>query len=145
MKLLDEVNHFYYKMSLYELQFMNHRDYYNGLSYNSMLYLNVVEQQQKCTVSQLAELLHITKSAVTIKVGELVKQGYLVKTQSQEDRRVYYLELNLEMKSIFEEYDSIFLKIEKKLRVTYTLSEMDLFCRMLNDMSSYQWGEELHE
>ena len=37
MNLPEKVNHFYYHMSLYELQLMNGGDLYSGMSYNSLL------------------------------------------------------------------------------------------------------------
>lgn len=79
MDLVKEINDFYYHMALYELQVMNGNDYYNGLSYNSLLYINVMEQMEECTVSKMADVLKITKSAVTLKINELVKQGVVVK------------------------------------------------------------------
>ena len=55
MDIVKGVNDFYYHMSLYELQVMNGNDYYNGLSYNSILYINVMEQMKECTVSKIAD------------------------------------------------------------------------------------------
>ena len=57
MDLVKEINDFYYHMALYELQVMNGNDYYNGLSYNSLLYINVMEQMEECTVSKMADVL----------------------------------------------------------------------------------------
>ncbi|MCA5960202.1 MarR family transcriptional regulator [Blautia sp. RD014234] len=83
MDLVKEINDFYYHMALYELQVMNGNDYYNGLSYNSLLYINVMEQMEECTVSKMADVLKITKSAVTLKINELVKQGVVVKNRAK--------------------------------------------------------------
>lgn len=100
MTITDKMNSFYYHMSLYELQMMNGSDYFNGLSYNSLLYINVIEQLEDCTVSKLAQALHITKSAVTIKINELVRQKLVLKEQSSMDKRVYYLRLSPEIANI---------------------------------------------
>ena len=105
MDLVKEINDFYYHMALYELQVMNGNDYYNGLSYNSLLYINVMEQMEECTVSKMADVLKITKSAVTLKINELVKQGVVVKKQSEKDKRVYFLELSPHMEQIVGVYD----------------------------------------
>ena len=108
MKLIDEVNHFYYKMSLYELKIMNEGDFYNGLSYNSMLYLNVIFQTKECTVSKLAESLNITKSAVTLKINELLKDNVVVKEQSQQDKRVFFIKLSPNIEKTFSIYSKSF-------------------------------------
>ena len=139
MDLTEKINHFYYHMALYELQLMNGRDYYNGLSYNSQLYLNVIEQMKDCTVSRLADALCITKAAVTLKVNELVKQGAVLKEQSPLDRRVYYLRLSPSVKHVTNLYDEIFLKIEEDLRKKYTESELETFGAILQTISDYEW------
>ena len=108
MDLVKEINDFYYHMALYELQVMNGNDYYNGLSYNSLLYINVMEQMEECTVSKMADVLKITKSAVTLKINELVKQGVVGKKQSEKDKRVYFLELSPHMEQIGGVYDQVF-------------------------------------
>ena len=113
MSIVEEINEFYYRMAIYELEMMNGTDYYHGLSYNSLLYLNIIDQMEACTVSKIAEILHITKSAVTVKVNELVKQGLVVKEQSTEDKRVFYLRLNEDMDKIMKNYDHIFERSKK--------------------------------
>lgn len=133
------VNHFYYRLSLRELQYMNNDDYYKGLSYNNMLYLDVIYSTKDCTVSKLAEMLGVTKSAVTIRVNELIKQDYVKRKRSEKDKRVYYLTLNRSMEEIYEQYFSIFDTIGKKMRNKYTDKEINKFCEMLEDISEYRW------
>lgn len=141
MKLIDEVNNFYYKMSLYELKIMNEGDYYNKLSYNTILYLNVISLTENCTASKLAEALNITKSAVTLKVNEMIKQNLIVKEQSQEDKRVFYIKLSPEMEKAISIYNRIFEKMEKKVMERYTPEELNTFIKILNNISSYDWSE----
>lgn len=141
MKLIDEVNHFYYKMSLYELKIMNEGDFYNGLSYNSMLYLNVIFQTKECTVSKLAESLNITKSAVTLKINELLKDNVVVKEQSQQDKRVFFIKLSPNIEKTFSIYSKIFEKIEKQFIKKYSEEELKTFKKILNDFLNYDWSD----
>lgn len=139
MDLCEEVNEFYYRMALYELQMMNGSDYYHGLSYNSLLYLNVISQNEGCTASKIAEILHVTKPAVTLKLNELVKQGAVVKTQSKQDKRVYYVTIHPQLKRVFSIYDELFRKIEQKLKMQYTAEQLDQFAAVLHTISGYEW------
>lgn len=139
MDLPDKINHFYYHMALYELQLMSGGDFYNGLSYNSLLYLNVIGQMKDCTVSRLADALCITRAAVTLKVNELVKQGAVFREQSPADRRVYFLRLSPPVRHITYNYDEIFLRIEEDLRKKYTEPELELFGTILQTISGYEW------
>lgn len=145
MDFLKEINHFYYQMSLKELQLMNESDYFHGLSYNSLLYLNIIAEWENCTVSTLADLLNITKSAVTIKVNELVKQGFLVKTQSSTDKRKFHLKLSDHTNEIFYNYDTIFNAIDADMKAIYSPEQIDLFCQMLHTVSSLDWRKKYDE
>ena len=75
MNLRDSLNQYYFDMTVSDLRRLG-RTGGGELSYNSMMYLDVISYQSAagaCTVSTLAETLHISRSAVTIKVGELVR------------------------------------------------------------------------
>ena len=137
--ICKEVNDFYYHMALYELQAMSGKDCYNGLSYNSILYLNVIDQIKDCTVSKVAEALRLTKSAVTLKVAELERQGLLKKRQSEQDKRVYYLTVDGSVEHAFNIYDDVFRTVSKELETQYTEQDLELFCRVLRTLSSYEW------
>lgn len=135
MDFVEAFNRFYYAMSLKELRMMKDDGLCGGLTYNSLLYLNVVACTPQCTVSKLAARLQLTKPAVTIKVGELVRQGYLTKTQSDTDRRVHYLALSGDAAALFARYDALAGDVADQLRQIYSADEMALFCRMLADIT----------
>lgn len=139
MELLEAVNQFYYAMSLHELRLMSGKDALGGLSYNSMLYLNVISMTPECTVSKIAETLHVTKPAVTLKVNELERQGALCKTQSERDKRVFFLTLTGEAARAFLLYDKNFIYMEERLREKFTPEQLELFCGMLRTMGSCDW------
>lgn len=139
MNISNEMNDFYYHMSLFELQAFREGELFKGLSYNSILYLNVIDLTKDCTVSKLAELLNITKSAVTLKINELEKQGVIIKTQSEKDKRVYYLSASPDMKRTFSLYDKAAVKIEKELKKTYSKEELQTFEKIMHTISNYNW------
>ena len=90
MDLRDSLNRYYYDVTVSDLRQIS-RTGGGELSYNSIMYLDVISYQRaqgECTVSTLANTLHITKSAVTIKVNELERLGMVTKTRSETDRRV---------------------------------------------------------
>jgi DNA-binding MarR family transcriptional regulator len=139
LSVVDEINHFYYRMSLHELQMMKGSDAFSGLSYNSLLYLNVIDVTPDCTVTKLADALSITRSAATLKVNDLVKQGVVVREQSQEDKRVNYIRLSPEMSRAMGLYDKLFGQIEAHLKGRYTPQELSLFEEILHEISRYDW------
>ena len=81
MDLRDSLNRYYYDVTVSDLRQIS-RTGGGELSYNSIMYLDVISYQRaqgECTVSTLANTLHITKSAVTIKVNELERLGMVTK------------------------------------------------------------------
>ncbi|PWL41887.1 MAG: transcriptional regulator [Bacillota bacterium] len=139
MSVVDEINHFYYRMALHELQMMNGSDAFSGLSYNSLLYLNVIDVTEDCTVTKLADALSITRSAATLKVNDLVRQGAVLREQSQADKRVNYIRLSPEMSRAMRLYDKLFERIEERLKDQYTPQELSLFEEILHEISRYDW------
>ena len=88
---------FYYSNALCDLRLMNEKIRDNNLTYNSLLYLELINiMDGKCTVSKLAEMLNVSKPGVTLKLNELCKHDYVIKTQGKEDKRKSYLSVNIE-------------------------------------------------
>lgn len=139
MQIVDEMNYFYYHMAMYELKIMNGDDYFKGLSYNSLLYINVIDQTPDCTVSRLAQILHITKSAVTLKINDLEKQGVIVKRRSETDKRISYLTLHPDVKKTLSVYDAVFTNIGKRLTEQYSQEQLDTFGEILHRISEFDW------
>ena len=118
MDLRDSLCRFYYDSTVSDLRQVN-KTGGGELSYNSIMYLDVISYQQAlgvCTVTTLADTLHISRAAATIKVGELVKLGLVTKTRSEEDRR--------------------------QVEAAYSQDEIDLFCAIL-DIFSKEYQKDL--
>lgn len=135
MDFIKAINHFYFETSIQELRLMHQERILPGISYNSLLYLDVISYKPNCTISTLADLLGLTKSAITLKVNELVKQGFLTKSQSQSDKRVYYLSLSKEAKEVYEHYDYMLDKAYRLVRQNYSEEDIRKFSEMLNLVS----------
>lgn len=130
MPLREAIHRFYTDIILHELQLMNKNPSYPNLTYNTFLYLSMITCKKNCTVSYIAETLHISKSAVTIKVNELIRQGLVQKIQSSSDKRVYYLSLD---PKITEDYspEHRLDKAVGTVESNYTDEQVKMFCDML--------------
>jgi DNA-binding MarR family transcriptional regulator len=132
------MDYLFYRGSVGELRMLNNHDYTRGISYHSMLYLNVIAYERECTVSKLAELLHITTSAAVIKVGELVRQGLVEKVRSLDDGRVHHLRLTQKTLEIYEQYSRISAETHSYLLSKYTGAELDIFNKILREVAEYE-------
>jgi DNA-binding MarR family transcriptional regulator len=142
MSFTETMNYFYYRSSLGELRMMQRGDHSFGLSYHSLLYLNIIAGIPNCTVSRLAEMLGITTPGITEKVNGLVRKGLVEKRQSEEDRRVFLLALKPEVKDVYESWDRFSGDLEKRLREKYAGEDIALFCKILRDIADYEPEQE---
>ncbi|MDR1100212.1 MAG: MarR family winged helix-turn-helix transcriptional regulator [Treponema sp.] len=141
MTFTETMNYFYYRSSLGELRWMQREDYSFGLSYHSMLCLNIIASVPDCTVSRLAEMLGISTPGITEKVNGLVQKGLVEKTQSEKDRRVFLIKLKPEIKAMYESWDRVSEELETRLLEKYSKEEIALFSKILTDVADYAAGE----
>lgn len=77
-------------------------DEVNKFSNNDYYYLLVIHSLQKPNFTQIADKLSLTKPAVSVIIRKLQNLGLLNKMQSEEDKRVYYVELTKKGDSILQ-------------------------------------------
>ncbi len=145
MYLKKSITQFFYNMTINELHLMNNKFLSTDITYNSLLYLDIISYTPNCTASYLANVLNISKPAVTVKINELIKQGLIVKTQSEKDKRVYYLNINQEFAHIYEAYDKSMCRAIDDVKEEYTKEEIDTFCKVLNSISIKYLGDMKNE
>ncbi len=141
MNLRSSLNRLYYNMTIHDIRFINH-SVTGNLSYNSVMYLDVIDFQENCTVSSLAETLRISKPAVTKKVNELIGLGFVVKTQSETDRRIHYLSVSDAIRKNTELYDRPFERALRTILKEFDQEQLDILCRILDTYSEEVMKED---
>jgi DNA-binding MarR family transcriptional regulator len=66
---------------------------FSNLSFNQYRYIDAISELGEPTLSEIAERLHITKASVTIGIHKLIVLGFVNKTQSIQDKRVFHVNL----------------------------------------------------
>lgn len=74
----------------------------NKFSNNDYYYLLIIQSLQKPNFSQIADKLSLTKPAVSAIIRKLLHMKLVDKVQSEEDRRIYYVELTVKGKGILQ-------------------------------------------
>ena len=142
MKLSKALNTFYYSTALCDLRLMNKQIVDENITYNSLLYMDIIYTMNgTCTVSKLAEMLHVSKPGVTAKVNELLRQGVITKTPAPEDKRTHYLAINDEAISQYKFYRKQNLKAIQRITESFTTEEINQFCKMLDMISEINFEE----
>lgn len=131
MNLRDAIQRFYYELTVSQLRKSAGGEGGTVLTQNSMMYLGIIAFKEKCTVSYLAEILNVSKSAVTIKTNELMRQGMITKKQSKEDRRVFYITVGGDVASIIRNHAQWMYRTVDQIEKDFDQGQIDSFCRVL--------------
>lgn len=142
MKLRKALDTFYYSTALCDLRLMNRQFVDETITYNSLLYLELIfSMNGTCTASQIADLLHVSKPAVTLKINELIRQGLVTKSADPNDRRKNYLFVNEEAIPKYKVYRRQDAAAIKRITEKYTEEDIKKFCEMLDIISSINFEE----
>ena len=144
MDLRQKMDRFYLDLVLNELRLANSSQL-GHLTYNNILYLDIIAYQENCTVTYIADTLHVAKSAVTLKVKELEKLGLVEKVQSPTDKRVFYLSVNQQLLEQYKAYDQVFYRALGEVEESYTDEQKKLLCDMLDTIHRRFQEEAPHE
>lgn len=142
MNLRDEINAFYYSTALCDLRLMNKRFVDQNITYNSLLYLEIISSMRgTCTASKLAEMLYISKPAVTMKINELIKLGFVTKTPDPNDHRQNLLSVNEEAVSLFRIYREQDALAATTISERFSPEDVEKFCQMLRIFTDINFKE----
>ena len=145
MELRKSLDTFYYSSALCDLRLMNKQFVDENITYNSLLYIELIYTMNgTCTASKLAELLHVSKPGVTLKLNELLRQGLITKKPDPDDKRKNYLSVNddaIPQYKVFRRQDS---EAIKRITERFTPEEIGKFCEMLDIISEINF-EEINE
>ncbi len=136
MNLKERMDRFYLDMVINELRQAN-ADSCQHISYNSMLYLDIIAYRKNCTVSAIADMLHIARSAVTLKVKELERLGLVHKVQSTEDKRIFYLTVDQKVLDEYKAYDRVLYGALDELEARYAPPQLSTLCDMLDTINRH--------
>ena len=63
------------------------------LTISQFQYIDAIYELEKPTITEVADKLSIAKASVSTGINKLIKRGYVTKTQSYQNKRIFYLGL----------------------------------------------------
>lgn len=109
----------------------------NSLSYQDLLYMELIYLTPGCTASYLADTLGIARSAVTTRLNRLESAGAVVRTRSETDGRVQILTVSGDIESYLREFYGLLDDVEGVLSERYTKDQIALFGEMTDFLTDY--------
>ncbi|MEL7034030.1 MAG: MarR family transcriptional regulator [Cyanobacteria bacterium J06592_8] len=72
------------------------------LTISQFQYIDAIHELGEPTITEIAEKLAITKASATTGINKLVEKGYLNKTQSAQDKRIFHVSLTDTSRQLIE-------------------------------------------
>ena len=124
-----------FKLRFYKGVFELVRERDGSLSAMEAFSLEVIKMLDNPTVGQFADFLNISQSNATYKVNNLIKKGYLVRQNSQTDRREYHLVLSEKYYRYMDIFSSYEEDVIERIEKHFSPEDVDKFDSMLRIIS----------
>lgn len=108
-------------------------------------YLQEIGLHHETTLTSIAQALSITKPTATAAITKLVKDGYVIRTQSTEDQRKYILSLSERGNQVFERKQKAYRKFVAQIRNCTTNKQQKILEEAFEIMSSCFQNSEIEE
>ena len=119
------------KFQFYRKIFESVRERDGSLSAMEAFSLVIIDLLDAPTIGEFADFLNISQSNATYKVNSLMRKGYLVRQNSETDRREYHLILSEK----FRNYMSLLISYEdtvmQRIQERFSAEELEVFSRVL--------------
>ena len=102
-----------------------------GLAGSSYLILAHLNQVGRAKTQQIGQVAVITSGTITHMVNKLVKKGYVNKIQDHEDKRVFWVEITSQGRSVFNRVDKEHMKFLEHILEDFTEEEKETFIQQL--------------
>ncbi len=110
-------------------------DEINKCSNNDYYYLMVIHSLQMPNLTQIAEALSLTKPAVSVIIRKLLNLDLIKKMQSEEDKRVFYVELSKKGKSILQGDQAVYQWVSDTMEeIAEDEKELEVMDRMISKL-----------
>jgi MarR family transcriptional regulator, 2-MHQ and catechol-resistance regulon repressor len=113
-----------------ELESMELQDF----SMSSFRYIEEIHNLDNPTFVELTHKLGYSKPTVTLMVAKLIEKGFVTKTKSKGDGRVYFLGLSSKGEKIIESYNKVYSSFINEVSDRYDEKEINTLISLLKRM-----------
>ena len=124
-----------FKLEFFRRIFELVRERDGSLSAMEAFSIEVIHALHEPTIGEFAEFLNISQSNATYKVNNLIKKGYLIKQNSEADRREYHLVLSDKYYGYTDIMRSYVDTVMDRVNDAFSEEEQDAFASALTRIS----------
>ena len=103
--------------------------------------VEIIKALTKPTINEFANFINISSPNATYKVNSLIQKGYVVKVQSETDKREYYLDVTEKFYKYWNLSEKYLDIVEKRLEENLTAEEFETFNSILKKISNEMMPE----
>lgn len=119
-----------FKVHFYQEIFRRFQDREASLTTVETFCMETIQALHRPTVNEFATFMRISPPNAAYKVNSLIKKGYVRKTQSEDDRREYHLEITQKYLDYYNISTAYVVEVMDRVSSRFTPEE----CRQLEEM-----------
>lgn len=125
-----------FKLEFYKSIFKGFEDREASLTPTEILCVEVINALKRPTIKELTQFMETSQSNMAYRVSNLLDKGYIEKIQSEEDKRIYYLEPTEKFYKYFRIRTKYIEKVLDRLVKRVPEEEIEIFTKILDTISN---------
>jgi len=106
-----------------------------GYTLRQLYYIELINKNENISVSELAKMLDVKKSTVSIAINQLINEEIVTKIQSDNDKRVYFLQLTSKGNDIMKKHMQVHKNAIKQILKILDQEEVDSFIKIVDKIA----------
>ena len=103
-----------------------------------LYYIELIDKKKGISVSELSKIPDVKKSTVSVAINQLIDLDIVIKKQSKNDKRFYYLELTPKGKDIIIKHMQVHKNTIKKILEILNHEEVENFVKIVNKIQNLE-------
>lgn len=110
--------------------------YLKEYTLRQLYYIELINKNKDISISEISRILEVKKSTVSVAINQLIDMGIVNKTQSEIDKRFYFLQLTPKGENIINKHMEIHKDTIKKILEILDTEEVDNFIKIINKITA---------
>ena len=109
-----------------------------GYTLRQLYYIELINKHENISVSELAKMLDVKKSTISIAINQLINRDIVTKIQSTNDKRFYFLQLTKKGKDIMKIHMKVHKNAIKQIINILNQKEVENFIKIANKITIFK-------
>ena len=131
-----------FKVHFYREVFNQIHSRETSLSTAEVFCVEIIHSLHEPTVNEFANFINVSSPNAAYKVNSLIQKGYIIKEQSDTDKREYHLKLTDKYYDYLNLSQAYISKVSKRIEERFNDEELEILDRVL-DITSHELMSEI--